>query len=142
MDLPLPEGVFFKLFLASEVAQQTGDLSFEFAKRFVFSRCCSMCAWGESCSMWDDDFDHAVVIPRVDRSHDFGYPDDDKHVHMTLWFDDTTLDCAREFFCCNAHPTEGFAPNCPICFAIAIGDDRFADDVVASLLKGSESAAE
>lgn len=142
MDLPLPEGRFFKLFLASEVAQQTGDLSFEFAKRFVFAGCCYMCAWGESCGMWDDDFDYAVVIPRVEETHEFGYPDDERYVHMTSWFDGETLDYARAFFCRNAHPTAGFAPNCPVCFAIAIGDDRFADEVVASLLKGREQAAE
>jgi len=138
MELPLPSGVFFKLFIASEVSQQHGDLSYKVAKHFVFAGCCCMCAWGESCSDWDDDFDHAVVVPRVDESHDFEYPDDLDHNIMTTWHDNQSLDDARRFFASSAEPADGFRDGCSLCFALAIGGEVFGAKIESSLLKGAE----
>lgn len=137
-ELPLPGGVFFKLFIASEVSQRQGDASFEMAKYFIFGGCCYMCAWGASCSDWDDDFDYAVIIPRLDEPHRFTYPDDDAHLLMTTWHAKETLDSARWFFVANAEPCEGFTPACRVCLALAIGNEPFGEMVELSLEKGTE----
>lgn len=138
LSLPLPRGGFFKLFIASEVPQERGDASFEVATYFTFGGCCYMCAWGATCSEWDDAFDYAVIIPRVDASHDFGFPDDKAHLMMTTWHPNEELDDARWFFTFNAEPCEGFISDCRTCLAVAIGDEAFGTMVEASLLKGTQ----
>lgn len=97
-----------------------------------------MCAWGATCSSWDCAFDYAVVIPRMDNSHEFDYPDDFDHHVMTTWHENDSLDNARWFFMFVAQPSEGFGPACRSCLAIAIGGQEFGSMVEESLEKAME----
>ncbi len=147
MDLPLPDLAppgtprgWFKLLLASEVPQHKDDRAYDVALRFTLAGCCYMCAWGESCSDWDDTFDYAVVIPKVYGTPALPFdPDALGWCRSTTWYERQTLDEARWYFTANADPDDGFRPDCHVCLVLVIGGEDLAASVEASCRRGIEN---
>lgn len=146
MDLPLPELAsgtphgWFKLLLTSEVPQHKDDRAYDVALRFTLAGCCSMCAWGASCSEWHDTFDYSVVIPQVDGKPVLPFdPDAPGWCRLTTWHERQTLDEARWYFTANADPDDGFRPDCHVCLVLVIGAETFAATVEASCRRGIEN---
>lgn len=146
MDLPLPDLAtpgtprgWFKLFLASEVPQHQDDRAYDVALRFTLAGCCSMCAWGASCSQWDDTFDYAVVIPKVHGTPPLPFdPDAPGWCRGTTWHERETLDEARWYLMAVDDPDDGFRPDCQVCLVLVIGGDALASTVEASCRRGVE----
>ncbi len=132
--MELPQGGFFKLFVATEIGIADGPMAVELASRFVYAGCCYACAWGVDCERWHDCFDEAIVYRQIDDPQSIGHPDDLDSVVMTTWHTEASPDLGARFFLRSADPRPGFDSNCGVCLVLILGSEKLRKMVEGTFL--------
>lgn len=116
-DFALPTPHFVCL-LAWDARNESAEAISKFADLLINRGLAYLCAWGPDCSRVHDLFDETEVDGWIGE----GIVSGRKHVIMTTWHQDESLDEALWFTLICAYPNEYYTDTCGSCIAVSIGN--------------------